>query len=524
MQILKFYLASKEIFLTLSLLVIIGLLVHHQSFNLSVYGDDWIDVFQYHTHIDPYARFSSLPGLLAYIAPYGFSIFLIGNLFRLFGTDYSFYYILSFVFRLFTVVGFYLASLEVCKLVGQSKINIKILSLLSASLVLVGYTGIQMTDWTHYMNIYLATALYFFSLFFQFKSYREANPVDMLISLGLLFSSLIVGSLRLYPVIVITPIIDILMYLLNKNQDNSKRFLIRLITFLSGVILLWAIGLFGSSFSFYRYGDWSTSKFIGAVLENPILSVRSLFYSVGTLLIPDRVLPNQAVNISIGLTGLLTFIYLGLKLLKSKKTYLWITVFGASFWLFSISIWYFGPTSLMSSEHRYLFVPFVLLIFWLNLIFVYVAQKIKKMQYLFFTIMVCLIFLHLFSARIFYDHLLDKGRDVTFAREIEVKIIQDLPDSPATAPYVYFNVDDGEVKQSLLFGLAFKTLAVKQIWNHRLLFRQYDDINAFKKDLEKRVFQGESKEQVLKSVYGYQVRNKKITNITNQTRRRVFEE
>lgn len=509
--------------LPFGLLLVIGLSVHHPSFNLSLYGDDWIDVFQYRTHIEPYAHFSPLPGLLKYLAPYGFTIFLIGNVFKIFGTLYAPYFVTSFLFRFLASVGFFLILQEMSGLIYQKATMItKVLSFLFTVLFLVGYTGIQTTDWAHYMNIYLATGLFLFSLTFQLKFYSSYSLKHMFLSLVLLALCLIVGSLRLYPILVLMPITDLCFYLLNKTQVHSKRIIIKMLIFLCLGLIFWGIGLFGSPFGFYSYGEWTITKFLSAVTLNPVLALKSNLYLVGALLIPDRLNLNPALSILIGAISLITLSVVNVKSIKAIKKSIWQIIFGLFFYIFVFTIWYFGPTSFISSEHRYLFVIFAFFLLWLYLLALLIIKSVKVSKAIILSTICLLIILHGVSTREYYLHLLDKGRDFRFAKKVEETIIKDLPTNPSSAPFVHFRVDDGEVEQNLLFGLAMKTLVFKQIWNTKYFFNQYDNMAAMKIDLQKEIDKGQSREELLNTVYAFEVRNKEIRNITADTRKNLF--
>lgn len=504
------------------LLVIIGLTAHYPSFNLSLYGDDWIDIFQFFTRFDP-GQFSPLPGFLAYFNPYGFAIFLIGNLFKIFSTYYRPYFIISFVFRFAASIGLYLVCLELGRLVSIKQTRaIALLSLLSAVLFLVGYTGIQTTDWAHYMNIYLATALFLFSLVFQLRFYQNFSLKQMYLSLIFIVSSLVVGSLRLYPILVLMPLTDLSLYLLKKKLRNSFRIIYKLVIFLVSAIIFWGIGLFGSPFSFYSYGGWTAFKFLDAVATNLILALKSLLYLIGTLLIPNRLNIKPEINLLIGVMFILVFIITLIKSFKSIKDNIWSMIFGTWFFTFLFTIWYFGPTSLMSSEHRYLLVIFTFFVLWLYILALSFLESFKSSKSIMLAVACLLIIVHAVSSRQFYIHQLDKGRDFKFAKKIEETIIFDLPVKPTSAPFVYFDIDDGEVKQSLLFGLAIKTSSLKQLWDTKYFFNQYDDLEVLKKDLQKRIGKGASKESVFDLIYAFQVRNKQIKNTTDDVKKMLL--
>lgn len=506
------------------ILAIIGILVHHPSLNLSLYGDEWIDIFQYFTHMD-LGQFSPLPGLLKYINPYGFAILLIGNLYKLFGTTNELYYILSLMFKIAVSYGLYLVCLEIGQLMAiKNSIWVKLLSFLVALLFLVGYTGLQTTDWIHYMNIYLATSLALFGLLFQFKSYKTFNTKQMFVSNGLVVASLVIGSLRLFPLIVVVPLIDIWVYLSKRKDNNSTKLLYKIGVFFGLIGILWGIGLFGSPFSFYSYGDWTLSKFINSVFNYPVIASKAFLFGVGVLLLPNKMFPDVTVNISLGLILLTFFLYQLYRFLKSPNGNSWILTLGVVFWMFYITIWYFGPISFASSEHRYLFVPFVMLLLWLYSIFIKTRdiKKVPAASLLKIGIFL-LILVHLYSTRLFYSNLLAKGRSAAFAKEVERAIIEDLNHPMKDAPYVYFDVDDAEVQQSLLFGLGFKTLVLTKNWDKGYLFNQYDDLKKFRSDIFKKISEGTSKDDMSKLIYAYRVRDKKVTNISEEIRKSVLE-
>lgn len=502
----------------LAILVLIGFLVHYPSLKMSIYGDEWIDIYEYSNHSTTSGRFSSLPGPLSYFGPYGFGVFLVGGLYQIFGTNYSLYFVVSLLFRIFAAFMMYLLCLEIPTLHKITTKKKQVLSLSVATLLLVGFTGLQNTDWIHYMNIYLATGFFLLSMLFQVKFFSKPTVKSLVFFMLCLLIAMITGTVRMFPIVFVIPFFDIYLYLTKK--DSLSRWLILLKSAIFGVslLLLWAVGLFGSPFNIYSYGDWSTLKFFQSVFADPSLTLKAFLFWFGALVVPDMLISNQTLNIIIGAFIMIVFFYTLFKLYFKEKKMKWEFLFLCNLIIFLIATWYYGPTSFISSSHRYLFLIFTALCIWLYTFMIGTLGRKLGLQKIIFPVMLFLIVIHSLAVRALYSHWLDQGRSSDYIATVDSRLKKDFPTPLKNLTIIYIEPDDAGIEQSTVFGMAFKIAVFSNTWEDSLIPNVLDEKKVLIKKYEEQIAKGISKEDVISNIYGYKIQNKKFTSITSEIR------
>lgn len=502
----------------LAVLVLIGFLIHYPSLKMSIYGDEWIDVYQYHTHTLRDAHFSPLPGLLTYLAPYGFGILLVGGLYEIFGTNYSLYFVVSLFFRTFAAFAMYLLCLEIPTVYKIATTKKRILSFSIATLLLVGFTGLQNTDWIHYMSIYLATGFFLFSMLFQVRFFNCPNIKNLVLLELCILVALITGTVRLFPIIFVIPFFDIYLFLTKKDSFIRKLILIKLGIFAGLIFLLWAVGLFGSPFNIYSYGEWSSLKFFQSVSTDPLLTLKAFLFWFGAVLVPDTLTTNQTLNILIGVILLIIFFYSLFRFYSKGSKIKWDFLFLCNFIIFLTATWYYGPTSFIGASHRYLFLIFVSFCIWLYVFMINNLERGLISKKIIFPVMIILILTHASAVRTLYFNWLDKGRDSSYIATVDAQLKKDFPKSIENLTIIYIESDDGSVEQSTIFGMAFKIAVFSGTWNDNLIPHVVDEKKILIKKLQDQIANGVYRISAISNVFGYRIQNKKFTSITTQIR------
>jgi len=504
------------------ILFLVGIFTHHASFLLAIYGDEWIDIYEFISENgrDQYPYFSPLPGILKYLAPWGSSFFIVGNLYKIFGTDYMPYYIVSFLFRMFATFSIYLFCQEIGRtMIKQTNSQVKLLSFLIALFFLVSYTGIQNTDWAHYMNIYLASAFYIISTYFQINFYQRFKTKDLWLHLLFITLSLISGSVRMFPLVFAIPVMDFIILLIyRKDYQKVRQIFVKFVGFLLIVVSLWGAGLFGGPFGVYSYGEWSFNKFLSVVISDIPGAIGTYLHWLGVLVVPDGSILGLFSIKLIGSIILLSILVTILKLVKGNNSYLWSAIFGCNFLIFMLEMWYYNPILLIDSSHRYLWVNFVTLLFYLTVILFLVIKNNSLPRVLVYVVLVLLILIHLSSTKAIYRYWLENGRSSEFIKLTEQQIVNRFT-SPIKAPVaIYLDVDDARVAHSVIFGLGFKIMVLSKTWDKQFYPVVYDDLKILKKDLDLKKSERWSKEDLIQGVYAYRIRDKRISDITDEVR------
>ena len=89
-----------------SIIILVSLLTFLPSFDLSLFGDDWLAFWRYLEHLGPKSS-GQWSHLTYFLTPYGAQDILMGLLRNIYGFNSSYYYLTSFVFRLFAAFSLY---------------------------------------------------------------------------------------------------------------------------------------------------------------------------------------------------------------------------------------------------------------------------------------------------------------------------------------------------------------------------------------------------------------------------------
>lgn len=496
-------------------LFLVGLIVHLPSLSLSLYGDDWLSIYLYFTREDPESRFGPLPGPLTFLTPYGPSVLLITTLFKFFHTNYSLYYVVALFFKLLDSYSMYLAAKEITK--------DKFFSLILAIFFLVGFSGLQTTDWVFYMNIYLAIGAFLLGLFFKLRFFQRKSIFNLYLSLLMDILSIVIAPVRLYPVVFLSPLSDLLLYF-NGNWKGIKKTLIyKNLFFISAIIILWKAGMFGGSYwkyGIYSPGNFSISDFWNIVKDQPIETVKSFFQWIGVMIVPTNLIYGliQVATGTVLLGSLITIVFL--KLLRSdKKDLSLILLGGILFFLPLVAIWWYSPLRHISSEDRYLMVAFANFCLLISVLYFVSFKNLKKIIII---LVVFLITINIFATQKMYRYWLVNGRSAAFARIVDQQIANDFP-KPVTSPkIIYIESDNNVILHSIQFGLLFKINALTGTWKKEFFNQIYNDKSEFVKYLSKEIVKGKPKADLIESVYAYQYKNNKFSSVTKEVRKELY--
>ncbi len=493
-------------FILLLSLTFLGVLIHYPTFSLALYGDDWICLYRYFTHYAPFAQINTmLPGIFTYLAPYGPSIFLIGNEYRIFGNNYFFYYLVALIFKIFASFALFLVFKKITKST--------LLSFLVATLFLGGFTGIQTTDWVFYSNVYLAVGLFFLGLLFQISFFEDKKRKNLLLHSIFSILAIVAAPVRLYPLVFIIPITDFI--LLGKDGFKNKKLILNKIAIFGLIITtLWLFGMFGGPWGkIYSPGDWSIMDFINFLVDKPYFTIKSFFYWIGTIFIPDSLNNNQIQVAFVGFGIVMISFFTAIK----SKERIWVMLSGITFLIFLLTMWFFSPNRLIGSADRYLLPTFASGCFLIGILVKSLLNTSILPKYFGYLILVILIILHVSATRNIYSQWLLKGRDSEFINTIDKVILTDFknPQEIIQPSKIYLDFDDGSIMQSVQFGLTFKIMIISKTYDLKYLPDVFNEklvlINQVTKE----------KKEFNNGIFGYQYKNNVFKNITGEIRKEL---
>lgn len=167
----------KKLMFTFSAIFLISLFVFYPSFNLALFGDDWLAFFRYAQHLGPES-----PGawnhLTYYLTPYGPQDILMGLMQKIFGYQATPYFILSFIFRMIAAVSFYPLVFYLTKS--------RLASLFAVLFFSVTTIGLDTTNWVFNMPSYITVSLFNLFLYFFLKA-RDHKGILLILVSGLLY-------------------------------------------------------------------------------------------------------------------------------------------------------------------------------------------------------------------------------------------------------------------------------------------------------------------------------------------------
>lgn len=488
-------------------LTVIGIFAHYLSFMFSLYGDDWLVIYLYSFPDGDPSRFGQLPGILSFLTPYGPSIFLMGKLYEIFGTNYSLYFIVSFLFKLFASWTLFLAIQKITK--------VKIISILISILFLVGFIGIQTTEWVFYMNVYLATAFFFLAIYFQFKFFETYKKTDLINQFIFFTISIIAAPVRLSPLVLIAPLIEASI-LFSKKIKSPKIIMIKAGLFLGTILFLWLIGVFGGPGKIHSASTWSVKGFYEMVFNDPIQSLNSILHWIGITAYPNhptiRILEPKAIGFIF-----LSFSALGLILSrKERKTFILIITSGCAFFIFLGLMWFYSKLRLTDSPDRYLLLPFASYCIFLGILS---AKFIKYFKNGVVVFLLVLIILNFFATRSVYRYWLSIGRGKDFAKVLDRQIMKDFPRPVTSQKIIFLQSDNTAARDTLQFGLLFRITILSNTWDIHYFNDIYNNKDELIDKITMKIKNGESKEEVINSVSAYGYMDNKFVDLTKFIRK-----
>lgn len=503
-------------------LALIGLLAHYPSLSMAVYGDDWFGIFYYLSKNSNGVHYGFFPEPFAILVPYGFSVFVMGILYKLFGLNSTLYYLVSLILRVFASYAMFVT----CK-TSISKTN-KLLSLRSfiicflvSLLFLVGLSGIEVTDWLFNMNVYLATGFYLLGIRSQIKFLCSGSRIDAIISVTLSILAAIVAPIRFQAMIILVPMIDVVFLIKKEARPTLKQILIKDFVFIFAMVLLIIVGLFGRSHDIYE--SLAGGKFLNAVFSNSGSVLSALLQLNGAVILPDSIFRGMHIQIAGFLFVLLLVMFNKLKLKESRVM---IHVTSVIYLSFVIVLWFFFPVQQMGTNHRYMLVIFSAWCLLVGIIMAIGLKTFRFFQNLAVILLFVLILLHYNSLQSTYGHWLINGRDQKYTNAIHHQIISSVTLPLTKHDIIYLDFDDLAKNQSIVFGLGYKILVLSNTLDEGYFPSIYDNNikdsrSLIIKSLEHKISQGSNKEDLMARIFSFQFRDGFFKNTTADLRKEL---
>jgi hypothetical protein len=326
----------------LFVIIFLQLVVFWPSFNLALFGDDWLGFWLFERSIG-FKSAINLNYLNFFLTPYGPQTINQGIIYSIFGAVASPYYIISFIWRFGVAVSLFVVVYKLTK----SRLS----AFMAGSLFAVTPIGLDATNWVFNMITYIGMIPILFFLQFYYRS-KDSNSLIYTLITGLfLFLAIVIVPTRMHGVLVLLLALELTWIFIERNLKSLKNSLIRISLFILIILLIKNIGT-----SFANPQETVDRSFIGlSTIEQMIQKDRQyevFFYPItifGNMVVPDVFWPaiQKSSNVLLGssrpiwkLTFLVygTSLIVGYFLLKNKgksylKTYFKIAIFWTVFTL-----------------------------------------------------------------------------------------------------------------------------------------------------------------------------------------------
>ncbi|MBI3103879.1 hypothetical protein HYZ05_02980 [Candidatus Daviesbacteria bacterium] len=271
------------VYLTFISIALISLFTFFPSFNLALFGDDWLAFFRYAQHLGPKSS-GDWNHLAYFLTPYGAQDILMGILRNFFGFESTLYYVISFILRLLASFSFY----PLVKYLTGSRLA----SIFAVVFFSVTTTGLDTTNWVFNMPTYITITLFNLFLYFFLRS-REEKSFNLLpLSTLFYYLAYVITPIRMHGSLPLIFLLEVFWVIQERNNKTIKKALIRLVA-ISVVFLI-------IRFTGHSQGpsqEVSERFGLGIKTMSEMLQVGRfdfIFYPIsmfGSMFIPDFILP-----------------------------------------------------------------------------------------------------------------------------------------------------------------------------------------------------------------------------------------
>ncbi len=400
---------------------------------------------------------------------YGAQVLFTGTAFKIFAHNYIYYYFISLVLKVLAAFSFYLTTNNLSSRPSRNK-GLNYVSLTGAMLLLVGYTGIQTTDFFVQVGVYLSTSLSFLSIYFLTKGFKTNSNPNFLFAILTGISSVVISPYRLFAFILIFPVLSVFLGFYFR-QKNLLKTLSTIVIWIALVFVLWLVGSFSSPGKISPSYLLGLKDFLFMIKTNPYEMVINIFQWLGVVIIPDQIITNASYQIIVGLIFFGFCISYLCFVGKKSKNYLKIFISLTPLLFFFLFMFAYNSSRQMSSQDRYLIMIFSGFCFLITLTFddlLYTLKDIPRiLSYATIFILITLVLIHFASLQKLYKLWNSNGRSATFIKYTEKFFKQNFNDPIDTEKIVFLDFDNSQTLYYVQYGLDFKLLVMSNTLNQK---------------------------------------------------------
>lgn len=415
--------------LSLFLVFIISLITFLPTFNLGLFGDDWLAFWRYLQYLGPKS-----PGewnhLSYFLTSYGPQDIIMGLLQKVYGFSSLNYQLTSYILRL-------LASFSLYPVAWYLTRN-KLAAFFAVTFFSITAIGLETTAWVFNMPSYIAIS--FLNLFFYFylKNHSE-QKINLLILAGLLFTlAFLMAPIRMHGLLPFIVVMELFWLFQKPSSIQVKQFLFRIGLFFSISLIIFLTLSKSPVAPTLGVSNEIITTLLKLINEGTINFLLNPLKTIGSIFIPLSSNYNQ--QLFIGSAAVLVWILLIIKSRKDQKTQ--TALFFSFTWLISSFLisWLRFPELILNSTHRYLIVSAVgIALFLASIANVSKSQASMRIIY---SVVTTLILLNIISTRAYL-----KEQEQTHSIAVSNKIWASMPYieemGKSSKPLVFYFEDDG---------------------------------------------------------------------------------
>ncbi len=430
---------TKNFFLLLFLVLGVIFFVFLHSFNLGLFGDDWLAFWRYLQYLGPKSS-GEWTYLTYFFTSYGPEDIFMGLLQKIYGYESFYYFLTSFILRIF-------ASLSLFPLILYFTKS-KSASLISCLFFLITTTGIETTNWVFNMPSYLS--IIFLNFFFYYFLISQSNFKKIILTISFFTLALITQPIRMHGLLPTIFLLEFIWIIQKRKIDIFKKSIFRAFLFSTITIILIFLGLGKSPIATPgNLLSGSMKLWLEYILNNKFDVLLNPLVTLGGLILPSNIplfflSPKGVKNLLllIGIILILAEFKIFIHFYKKGLYNISTAIFLSTTWsLFSfIFAWWREPFAFFLTVHRYLIVSAIGISIFIGVLYTIPKNTVSKR--VIFLIIVIIFLMHGFSSR---NYLIEA--ETTHNKYISDKIWASIPNIPevgkTSEPVVFYFAGDG---------------------------------------------------------------------------------
>lgn len=312
---------------------ILSYLLLKKTFNLALYGDDWLQLYNLWLSFDVHKTLSFFD-IKSYLSPYWPQYFFLGIIRHFFDYQAQAYFAASLILRVLATISLYFVSYEFSKS--------RLAAFLTSILFTFSVAGLQTTDWVFNMNTYAGIFFFNFALimYLKIRNLKTFLSWRWLFFILFFFLALGVVPVRMHGAL---PFLIICEFFLFSKID--KFLVVRLLLPIIIMITLVKVGSFGGEGDTLPLLDTSF-KYLREMLSAGRYDILFYFLGViGNIAIPD--IANLASTFGYLLPTIVFFSLIGLliciTLRGGKIMYLTVIIFNLLWAIIGSRLTFWNP-------------------------------------------------------------------------------------------------------------------------------------------------------------------------------------